>query len=383
MTRPLLTTDDAVRVWLQRRHAYGSGWRRWVFPGLWLIYLGQTVGGVHRHSSGAAVIVGDVIVVAFAVCYLACIPTGWSGNSRRFFVLYSATLALTGVETVFAHDDAFVFLVYVGVLTVAGLPRQAPYVIPLYVAVTFFAPVVVRAWGGTPDIGGAIAVALVPLAMYGFFGILRANVALTEARAEVARLAAENERTRIARDLHDLLGHSLTTVTVKAGLARRLAERGEIDRAVREVGEVETLARRTLGEVRAAVDGYRDVTLSGELASSREVLRAAGIEAVLPGAVDIVDDTASEPFGWVVREAVTNVVRHARATRCTITLGPRWVEVVDNGIGAVGAPSCAGNGLTGVAERILALGGRVHAQGAPGGGWRVRAELPEPQAAGA
>ena len=91
----------------------------------------------------------------------------------------------------------------------------------------------------------------------------------------MARLAAENERSRIARDLHDLLGHSLTTITVKAGLANRLAGR-DPDRAAKEIGEVEQLTRSALADVRAAVDGYRDVTLAGELASAQEVLRAAG-----------------------------------------------------------------------------------------------------------
>ena len=131
--------------------------------------------------------------------------------------------------------------------------------------------------------GNALSVLLVALAMFGFFKIVQSNIALAAARAEVARLAAENERSRIARDLHDLLGHSLTTITVKAGLARRLAERGDPDRALTEITEVEQLSRRTLGDVRAAVAGHREVTLAGELATSREVLRASGIVAELPG----------------------------------------------------------------------------------------------------
>ena len=207
--------------------------------------------------------------------------------------------------------------------------------------------------------------------MYGFFSIIQSNIELAEARAEVARLAAENERSRIARDLHDLLGHSLTTITVKAGLARRLAERGEAARATAEITEVEELARRTLGEVRAAVSGYHDVTLTGELASAREVLRAAGIALTLPGSVDVVDREAAELFGWVVREGVTNVVRHSRASHCTIRLGERWIEIVDDGRGGTAG---AGNGLTGLRERLAAVGGTVEA-GGTGKGWRVRAEV--------
>src|SRR5581483_3038306 len=103
------------------------------------------------------------------------------------------------------------------------------------------------------------------------------------------------------------------------------------------------------GDVRAAVAGHREVTLAGELATAREVLRAAGITAEIPGSVDAVDPALSELFGWVVREGVTNVVRHSRAPVCTITLGPRWIEIVDNGKG--GFPG-AGNGLGGLRERL-------------------------------
>jgi two-component system sensor histidine kinase DesK len=207
--------------------------------------------------------------------------------------------------------------------------------------------------------------------MWGFFGIMRSNLALAAARAEVARLAAENERSRIARDLHDLLGHSLTTITVKAGLARRLTERGDAERAATEITEVERLGRQTLGQVRSAVSGYRDVTLAGELASAREVLRAAGIEPMLPGAVDGVDADAAELLGWVLREAITNVVRHSRAARCTVTLGPRWIEVADDGRGGVVG---SGNGLIGLRERVAALGGTLTVTNSLRG-WKVRAEL--------
>ena len=118
--------------------------------------------------------------------------------------------------------------------------------------------------------------------MYGFFTIIRSARELAAARAEVVRLAAENERTRIARDLHDVLGHSLTTITVKSALAARLVDR-DPERAVQEIREVETLSRSTLGDVRAAVAGYRDVTLAGELATARHVLRSAGITAGAAG----------------------------------------------------------------------------------------------------
>jgi two-component system sensor histidine kinase DesK len=215
-------------------------------------------------------------------------------------------------------------------------------------------------------------VLLVSLAMLGFFKIVYANMALAAARAEVARLAAENERSRIARDLHDLLGHSLTTITVKAGLARRLAEHGDAERAFAEIAEVEKISRRTLGDVRAAVSAHSEVTLTGELATAREVLRAAGIVAELPQSVAETEPALSELFGWVVREAVTNVVRHSRANHVRITLGPTSVEIFDDGRG--GLPGTSGNGLRGLRERLEAAGGTLTAAGGLTG-FRVRADV--------
>jgi two-component system sensor histidine kinase DesK len=120
------------------------------------------------------------------------------------------------------------------------------------------------------------------------------------------------------------------------------------------------------------VAGHNDVTLAGELATAREVLRAAGIEAELPGSVDVVDTELSELFGWVLREAITNVVRHSRASHCVVTLGPRWIEIADDGRGGVGG---AGNGLTGLRERVGAVSGTFTSSGTMRG-WRVRAEVP-------
>ncbi len=361
------TLAEASRTW-------GTGWRRYFFPAFWLVYLGQAVDGVSKHSTGTAAVVGYVIVAAFAAVYLTALPLGWDPTCGRrlFWTLYATAIALTVAEGFLARSDALVFCVYLAVLTVAARGRMAIPVVGVITVGCVLAPRYVHGWGGKFGWSMGLTVFLVAFAMFGFFMIIRNNIALTAARAEVARLAAENERSRIARDLHDLLGHSLTTITVKAGLARRLAGL-DPDRAAEEIAAVEQLSRRTLGEVRAAVAGYREVTLAGELASAHEVLRASGIDARLPGAIDAVDADAVEPFGWVVREAVTNVVRHSRAVTCTITVGPRWIEIVDNGQGAA-ATRGDGHGLRGLQERLEPLGGTVSAN-ATTHGWVVRAEL--------
>lgn len=363
---------EAHRGFEARTAKWAGGWRRWAFPGIWLIYLAQTVGSVHDTSSGAGEIIGYVIVVAFAACYLGAIGSGWDQRLNRFWALYALGFVLTGIETIFAHDGALVFLVYLAVLTVAARGKYAPPLIAVMAVLILVAPRAFPGWGTKLDWTGALSVVLVGLAMYGFFAIVESNIELAAARAEVARLAAENERSRIARDLHDLLGHSLTAITVKAGLARRLAERGNHDRAAEEISEVETLSRRTLSDVRAAVAGHRDVTLAGELATAREVLRAAGMIAELPGSVDVVDADLSELFGWVLREAITNVVRHSHASHCTVLLGPRSIAVLDDGRGGT---SGVGNGLVGLTERVTAMSGTVSA-GPARPGWRLQVDVP-------
>lgn len=357
--------DEVARMW-------GAGWQRYFFPGFWLVYLGQAADGVSKHSHGVAAAVGYVVIVLFAACYLASLPMGWNGRTRPFWVLYTLGFVLTAAEIPFAHKDALVFCVYLAVLTVAARRRWAPAMIIFLTVLNGAAPLAIRSWGGKFDWNGALTIFLVSFAMFGFFKIIQSNIALAAARAEVARLAAENERSRIARDLHDLLGHSLTTITVKASLARRLTERGESDRAFTEIVEVEQLSRRTLGDVRAAVAGHREVTLAGELATAREVLRAAGIIAELPGSVDVISPELSELFGWVVREGVTNVVRHSRASHCRVTLEPRGIEIADDGRG--GTPG-AGNGLTGLRERVAGAGGTVTLAGGLSG-FKLRAEVP-------
>jgi two-component system, NarL family, sensor histidine kinase DesK len=359
-----------------------GGWRTLLFPGIWLVYLVQTAGGVADHSDGAVSAVGYAIVAVFGVSYILAIRAagrdwGVEWYRRRYWRWFALMVVLTLAEIPIAHEDAFVMFVFITVLVMAGLAfaGHARTVIAAIVGMTAFAgflPAAIPSWDAGIDWNMMLTLPLVALAMFGFFTILRSNRELSQARAEVARLAAENERSRIARDLHDLLGHSLTTVTVKAGLANRLAGR-DPGRAAREIGEVERLTRSALADVRAAVEGYREITLAGELASAHEVLRAAGIDAQAPRGVDVVDPAHVELFGWVVREGVTNVVRHSRARTCTIALGPDWLEIADDGRGDR-VPAPAGSGLAGLRERVAAAGGTVLVGAGPRG-WRLRVDM--------
>ncbi|WP_306216397.1 sensor histidine kinase, partial [Actinoplanes sp. RD1] len=190
------------------------------------------------------------------------------------------------------------------------------------------------------------------------------------AQQELATMAVQQERARIAADLHDILGHSLTVVTVKAELAQRLLD-VDVRRARAELRDLEVLARDALADVRATALGMRGISLPGEIAAAREALAAANVEAVLPGAADEVPSRVRELFAWTIREAVTNVVRHAGASRCEVRLSPSSVEVLDDGCGGGGVPG-DGQGLRGLRERAAALGGQVSAGPRPGrDGFRV------------
>ncbi|HEX8243379.1 MAG TPA: sensor histidine kinase [Longimicrobium sp.] len=186
----------------------------------------------------------------------------------------------------------------------------------------------------------------------------RANARLRLAQDEVRHLAAVAERERIARDLHDVLGHTLSLIVLKAELASRLAGR-DPERAAAEIRDVERVSRKALAEVREAIRGYH-ATLEDEVARAGSLLRAAGIHAGLAVQLPPLDRAREEAVALALREAVTNVVRHSGATTCTVRLAASdagcTLAVEDDGRGGITAE---GQGLRGMRERVEALGGTV------------------------
>ncbi|GGI07173.1 sensor histidine kinase [Egicoccus halophilus] len=178
--------------------------------------------------------------------------------------------------------------------------------------------------------------------------------------ARIAHLATATERERIARDLHDLTGHSLTSIVVRAQLVQRLAPT-DPTRAAAEAVEIEQVARAALTEIRETLAGWRQVALDDEVEVARQALERVGVDLHVVLDRDVVlAPSVEQALGLALREAVTNVVRHAQARHCTIRLSEQGdevrLEVVDDGIGA---SAQAGNGLRGMQERMTALGGQV------------------------
>jgi two-component system, NarL family, sensor histidine kinase DesK len=202
---------------------------------------------------------------------------------------------------------------------------------------------------------------------------------LRSAREELARMAVNEERLRFARDLHDLLGHSLSLITLKSELAGRLLPE-EPEKAETEVHDIEEVARQALGEVREAVAGYRSPTLDEELAGAAEMLAAAAIDLEIENEAGLLPREIDGVLAWAVREGTTNVIRHSQARNCHILLaredGMVYATITDDGRGETDQGT-SGSGLPGLAERVATFSdGEFDAGPLPEGGFRLRVELP-------
>src|SRR5256885_2453279 len=304
-----------------------------------------------------------------------------SGPARRFATAAVIANALLLVIFTLRTPPQYGSLFFYALVMAAAAYRWR-VAIPIAVAGAILAGSmdVVRGTTLLNALGDFINDLLVGLAVVAGRLLIEANQQLSLAREQIARLAVGEERLRFARDLHDLLGHSLSVIALKSELAGRLI-RTTPGLAAHEVEDIEKVARDALRDVREAVAGYRQPTLAAELAGAHEALTAAGIEdhvdqnhASLPSVVESV-------LAWTVREGVTNVMRHSQAKRCAIRItnqdGRATVEVVDDGRGGTLE---AGTGLRGLRERVLERGGTLTAEPLPHEGFRLRVTLPLAQA---
>lgn len=268
------------------------------------------------------------------------------------------------------------------------LPERARLTVVLLL--TAIAAAASSSGGAGNAIGVGASTFGVGLMILGMRRLAETNQALHVARAELARSAVTEERERFARDLHDLLGHSLSVIALKAELAGRLLP-DRPQEAQTHVAELEGVARDALREVREAVSGYRRPALAAEIEGARMALEAAGITLDVGLPAQELPTEVEAVLAWTVREGTTNVIRHSGARACRIVAaaspdgGRASVAIEDDGGGPHAAGSGdGGNGLAGLRERALALDGTVdagpHADGRPG--FRLQVSVPLGSAAG-
>ncbi len=382
-----------------------SDWMRlrWIFLGgaiVLLASIGWSLVAARPHPLALALVLGDVAVFG------GLMVEGVLGRPRRVVPVEGpAALGLVAAMTLLAVGYVAIEQGTLGTLPfffagiMAGRLRPDARAVRSIGAIAVLSVLVMLPF--SRDIAGilvnGISVGILSLTVYGIRVLQRTNRELVLARGALARHAVAEERLRIARDLHDVLGHDLSVMALKSELARRLLP---VDpaRAVSEIEDVERTAREALRAVRETVSGYRQPVLAVELSDAREALAAAGIALSVEGDLGAMPPVAEAILAWTVREGTTNVIRHSGARCCTVRVDRSQsgasVELLDDGKdGAGGTQGVAqsglagweagaaesgreGSGLPGLAERVASGGGRMEAGPRPEGGFRVRVWVP-------
>jgi two-component system sensor histidine kinase DesK len=330
-----------------------------------------------------ALLIADLVV--YTVSFLLVTQLG-QRRSHRTRILMVVWLMLLGALLPVVTQDLSTLgqMSYAIVAAVVLLPAQASRLVGLGIALVQV--IATRLVDGRVDWNGTVLLVLLTLALSSLFALTRTVSQLNAARSLIAHQSVVDERNRLARDLHDVLGHTVATIAVKSGVARRMLETDAGRDAVRgEVRDIEELSRKAMEEIRSTVLDTRTVSLDDELANVAVGLRTAGIDAVLPETGEPVRSDLREVFAYVLREGVTNVLKHSGARRCEVRLGPTWIEVEDDGRGrrfdldawALDAWTevAGGNGLLGLAERLRAVGGGLRAGRVRSGGFLLRAAV--------
>ncbi len=340
-------------------------WERWawVVAAIWLVFLAYPVIETLETDTSAPVKgLTLALITAYAVVYLL----GWGVWREHALKIWFVMLLLALATVPVIGIEAIGLTPYLGAFSALMVP--APWW-KWTTAISALLPVLSLIGGDFPAFFFLLVWPLI-----GFFTAMRVFSELErkseDARAEMALVA---ERDRVARDVHDVLGHSLTALSIKAELAARLID---VDpaRARTELESIQETARQALAEVRSTVGGLRAANLEAELAAAPRVLADAGIETRLVGTVADTDPRHRTLLAWVLRESVTNVVRHAGASTVTIELSSTGLVVADDGTGFRTDEGQDGNGLRGMRERVSAAGGTLHLPA--GAGTRVEVVLP-------
>jgi two-component system sensor histidine kinase DesK len=369
-----------------------------VFTGVWLIYLVAPVVDLFTgHYSAPYRWGGLVLIIAFSAIYLFAVPN-WA-YSRWYARPAVAALAALAVVACLLYGGSGASTLWIFVSSSSGLliVNRRWAVRAVLASGVCYAIFCLTGHVDKEDfLVNLLPTVLVGLGMIGLRRQFQLTAELAWAREEVAQLAASEERLRLARDLHDLSGQSLSMITLKSELAakllRRLPDGGDRDRALAQAEEVAAVSRQTLHDIREAISGYRRPTLAVEIITARTALESAGItthdDAELTLLSGTFDPEAEAALAWCLREAATNVLRHSGARNCNVSLtrrdGSLCLEVRDDGpgfgaglgAGREGGPVSGGTGLRGMSERLSALGGHLEVRPS-GRGFQLTANVPE------
>ena len=350
-----------------------------LYAGIWVVFLIIPVLLI-AFSSDAGVawdVAAYLAIAVFAVLYIAIfrrmitnempsIAAGAKPNLGPATVGTVLLLACTAVTVPSLGPNAISMMPFLAALWMWALPLRAAMVVAgawWLIAIAFIWLVAGEADAGL-WLGPTIALLFVTV-----FRVYNERAVREEELA--TELATTREREEISRDVHDLLGHSLTAVSLKAQVARRLL-RADPDRAEAELDELLALTQRSLEEVRGVVGRMRTPDLSSQLAATREILETADVAVEIRGTVAGVPPRHRALFAWALREGATNIVRHAQATTARITLTAHRLVVADDGVGIRAAE---GHGLTGLRRRIEDAGGTLRVQPANAAHARPGTEL--------
>jgi len=345
---------------------------------LWLLFPILDLAGSDPAPLRAAAVA--VAVLLFVVIY-AHLPSVQSPQLRAVAASLAVLTAISIVLTLADRSSWSGLFIYTAIFGALRLGRRAGAAWIIFCAALTAATNVASSSDVTSTISLAATTLAIGFMMFAFRRLIELNGELLTAREEVGRLAVSEERLRFARDLHDLLGQSLTVIAVKAELAERLLHR-DAPGAAEHVTDIKTVARSALSDVRDAVSGYRQPTLASELSGARMALQAAGIAARLEGGSSPIAPEVEAVLAWAVREGTTNVIRHSGARSCQIEVQPgplaATAEITDDGHVTDPNGMGMGSGLAGLQERAERLAGRLEAGPTPGGGFRLWVTVPLP-----
>ncbi|MDP9073212.1 MAG: sensor histidine kinase, partial [Actinomycetota bacterium] len=359
-----------------------GSWRLW-WSAVWLVFLGYPIGDiVSRHHPAIWVISAWTALLVFVGLYLRTMWVAFSANPTDDEPTPAGWLAALicftlGMVVLFGVAWGGV-IIYLGVATGSTLRHRA-VLVTLAALDAFTAVLGVAAGAGVSNVAfDCFLTTALGFTMLAFRRLVRLVIELEQARDEVARLTAAEERLRFSRDLHDVLGHSLSVVALKAQVARRTMA-SDPEAAWAALTDVETVARQSLSDVRQLVSGYRQQSLAEELAGAEELLEAAGITPRIARPPELPVGEINHLLAWAVREGTTNVIRHSRASHCDITVAgdesSAWLEIVDDGTRRPDSPQ-AGSGLRGLRERMERAGGCLEAGCRNTNGFRLAVRLP-------